>query len=357
MKAREVIDTIIRGGHIERIGWYDSPWSDTLQLWHSQGNIAAGEVNPFQFDMCNVGGSFDIQPIPRVSELVAETEEWAIRRNGAGAALKYWKNKSGTPEHIDFRMTSRDIWERDYREQLLVIDRSRVDVVDTARKLAAARQRGEWTFYGNICIWETMRQSLGDICMMESLLLDPEWILDYNRVYTDFFINHFRLLIEEAGKPDGIWIYEDLGYKNGLFCSPSTLADLFFPFYREIVEFFHGYNLPVVLHSCGGITEALPLIIASGFDALNPMEVKAGCDVLAFADRYADKIAFIGGLDARVLESGDRNVIKREVVRLVKGMKERGGRYVFGSDHSISPNVAYEDFLYAREVYREHMVM
>lgn len=201
-----------------------------------------------------------------------------------------------------------------------------------------------------------MRKSLGDICMMESLLLDQDWIHDYNRVYTDFYKEHFRVLIEEAGKPDGIWLYEDLGYSNGLFCSPKTLEELFIPYYKEIVDFFHSMDLPVVLHSCGNINAGIPLIVEAGFDALNPMEAKAGCDALILAEKYGDKLAFIGGLDARVLESGDKDLIKREVIRIVEGMKFQGARYIFGSDHSVSPLVEYEDFKYAIDIYREHML-
>jgi hypothetical protein len=36
-------------------------------------------------------------------------------------------------------------------------------------------------------------------------------------------------------------------------------------------------------------------------------------------------------------------------------MKALGARFVFASDHSISTNVAYADFAYALDVYREHM--
>jgi uroporphyrinogen decarboxylase len=155
--------------------------------------------------------------------------------------------------------------------------------------------------------------------------------------------------------PDGVWIYEDLGYRNGLYCSPAILEELIFPYYAEMVDFFHGYNLPVVLHACGNISEALPIIVVAGFDALNPMEVKAGCDALAFAEPYAENLAFIGGLDARILESGDQNLIRRGVTNLMEGMKERGARFVFGSDHSVSTNVTFAFMKFACEVYREHM--
>ncbi len=358
---REVIDALMRGGNAERVGLFDYPWGDTLERWVREGYPAREDGTPvdpvdhFGFDLYVVGGWFDVMPLRGVSERVEETDEWAVRRNGAGAALKYWKHKSGTPEHIDFRMTTRAVWERDYRPHLLKVDRERLNIQQDAEALARRREQGLWAYYGHRFIWENMRQSMGDMCMYESLLLDPAWIHDYNRVYTDFFKAHYRVLFEEAGKPDGVWVYEDLGYRNGLFCSPEVLERLIFPYFRELVDFFHSYDLPVVLHTCGGIEEALPLIVEAGFDALNPMEVKAGCDPLKFAERYGDKLAFVGGLDARVLESGDRDLIRRTVSEYIEGMKARGARLVFASDHSLSTNIAYADFQYALDVYREHM--
>ena len=68
----------------------------------------------FGFDMVGTAGWFDIMPLIDFEELVDETDEWEIKRNGAGAALKYWKHKSGTPEHVDFLMTNREIWEQHY---------------------------------------------------------------------------------------------------------------------------------------------------------------------------------------------------------------------------------------------------
>ena len=82
---------------------------------------------------------------------------------------------------------------------------------------------------------------------------------------------------------DGIWIYEDLGYRDRLFCNPEILRDLFFPYYTEIVNFFHDHGLTVVLHSCGYQDPMIPLAIEAGFDALNPMEAKAGLAGLGIA--------------------------------------------------------------------------
>lgn len=356
---RDVIADLLRGKPSERMGLYDSPWGDTLQKWLKQGYPANAEGKPvdpidhFGFDMAGCGGWFDSLPLRGVSETLEETDEWVVKRNGAGAALKTWKHKSGTPEHIDFRMTSREVWDRDYRPHLARLDPERVNVEAARKALQQRRAAGLWTFYGHLFIWEDMRRSMGDVCMFESLVLDPDWIRDYGRVMTDFYKAHYAYLFEQAGLPDGVWVYEDLGYRNGLFCSPRVLEELIFPYYAELVGFFHAYGLPVVLHACGGIEAALPLIVEAGFDALNPMQVSAGCDVVRFAERYADRLAFIGGLDARVIESGDRERIRREAGRIMGAMRSLGARYVFGSDHSISTNVDYDAFRCMMDVYHE----
>lgn len=384
--SRKVIDDLLRGREAERVGLMGSPWGDTLAAWIAQGYPTrltqhevgdqiwrddgqrvlaeeAGEhVEPvppwrhFGYDMVGVGPWFDIQPLRGHSELVTESDEWTIERNGAGAALKYWKHKSGTPEHIDFRMTTRAVWERDYRPHLLELDPQRVRVDELRRNLREADEAGAWTHLGHMFIWELMRQSMGDVTMYESLLLDPAWLHDYFQVYTAFFKTHFQYMFDQVGLPDGIWIYEDLGYKNGLFASPKVLGELVFPYYAELNAFFHDHDLPVVLHTCGSTAAALPMIIEAGFDALNPMERKAlDNDPFAFAERYGDRIAFVGGLDARILETNDRELIGREVEAFVEGIKVRGGRLVFATDHSISPRTNYDSYRHALDVYRQHM--
>ncbi|MBL7201453.1 MAG: hypothetical protein ISS56_15035 [Anaerolineae bacterium] len=388
MTSQQVVDCLLRGKPCERVGLMGAPWGDTIAAWVEQGyptrmvhkqvgedrwrredgftvevEVEGDYLEPvptwehFGYDMAGAGPWMDILPLRGHEEVVEETDAWSVKRNGAGAALKYWKHKSGTPEHIDFRMLTREIWERDYRPHLLELDPERVEVAKMRESLATLRDARVWAHFGHMFVWESMRQSMGDLTMYESLILDPGWIRDYNRVHTEFYKMHFGYMFEHVGKPDGIWLYEDLGYKNGLFASPGVLGDLIFPYYKELIDFFHSYDLPVVLHTCGSTAQALPLIVEAGFDALNPMERKArDNDPFAFAEQYGDRLAFVGGLDARVFETNDREIIRREVAKYVEGMKERGARLVFASDHSISTNTRYESYRYGLEVYREHMM-
>ena len=359
--SREVISNLLSGEPAERIGLAENIWGQTLQKWVDEGYPTDGNGKPadpiehFGLDIAGVGPGLDLMPKRGVSEVLEETDEWIVRRNGAGAALKRWKVKAGTPEHIDFRMTSREVWERDYRPHVLEPDRERLNLEAAAQGLARRRAQGRWACMGGMFVWELMRQSMGDICMYQSLLDDPDWIHDYNRVYTDFFKAHYSIVFDEVGKPDGIRLCEDLGYKNGLFCSPKVLGELIFPYYAEVVDFFHSHGLPVILHACGGVGEALDLIVDAGFDGLDPMEVNAGCDVFRFAEKTQNRLMLRGGFNKVIVESGDRALIRRELTEFLKRIKDEGIRYVFSVDHSVSTNTSYDAYRYALEVYREHM--
>lgn len=361
--AREVIQKLYRSEGAPRVGLRDSPWKDTLQKWLGQGyprNADGEPVSPadhFNFDMVGIGG-FPWKAKLLDEAIVVENDEWKIVRDGNGASFKWWKNKSGTPEHVDFAMTNRSIWETEYKPH--VVGSARLRATDEAlatikKNLENTQREGKWADFGLRGLWENMRAAFGDISLYENMLLDPDWILDYCGTYTDLYKEEIRICFSEVGEPDGVWFFDDLGYRGVTFCAPELYEKLVFPFYRDLINVIHGYGIPVTLHTCGYTESVLDLIVQAGFDGLHPMEVKAGNDPLRIADSYADKLVFVGGLDARILESHDRDHIQNEVSGFIDGMKDRGARCVFGSDHSLSTNIDYADFQYALGVYREHM--
>ncbi len=361
--SREVVESLMRHRTAERMGVVDFPWADTLQGWIKQGYPVEGDGEPvspvdhFNFDLASCGEGFPWKARLVPDVVVEEADEWKLVRDGNGALLRWWKRKSGTPEHVSFDMSSRSTWEREYRLHVVGSARSRVTpqlVQNTRKDLLRWQKKGKWTYFSHRFVWENLRGSLGDLCLYEAMLLQPEWIQDYCRVYTDLYKECFAILLDEGGLPDGVWLCEDLGYKGSLFCSPALYSRLIFPYFREMVSFFHSYGLVVVLHTCGLAEPILPHVLEAGFDALHPMEVKAGNDPLRIASKYGDRLALIGGLDARVLESGDRRRTEKEVTKLTEGMKSRGAPYIFSSDHSLSTHVDYRDFCFALKTYRDH---
>ena len=75
-------------------------------------------------------------------------------------------------------------------------------------------------------------------------------------------------------------------------------------------------------------------------------------NVLDLAQRYKTKLCFMGNLDVRAFESGDRGRIREECLTKLNGMKALRAPYIFMSDHSISTGVKLADYEYALELYR-----
>jgi hypothetical protein len=107
----------------------------------------------------------------------------------------------------------------------------------------------------------------------------------------------------------------------------------------------------VVYHGCGNPTAILDDFVHMGLDGYNPLEAKADLDVVELKKEYAGKLAFVGNIDVRVLETGDPALIKREVLYKLRAAK--GGGWVFQSDHSVSSAVSPESYELAIRTLRE----
>lgn len=112
----------------------------------------------------------------------------------------------------------------------------------------------------------------------------------------------------------------------------------------------HGVQI-ISLDSDGNIEVLLPLIIEAGFNHICPLEQAAGMDALELRRQYGTALSFLGSIDKREIAKGRRE-IERELLRQVPQLIESGG-YVPTIDHSIPPDVSYENFLYYLDLKRQ----
>lgn len=181
--------------------------------------------------------------------------------------------------------------------------------------------------------------------MLIGMVDDPDWVADMAQTYAQLTVELQKLLFEAEGYPDGIWYYEDMGYKGSPFMSPRMYRSLIMPAHIETIAYAKAHGLPVIMHSCGYVEPLLPHMIEAGIDCLQVLEVKAGMDPVKLHRLYGDRICFMGGIDVRALYSNDRAVIDRELEAKVPLMKQ-GYNFMLHSDHSIPSTVMYETYRY-----------
>jgi len=123
-----------------------------------------------------------------------------------------------------------------------------------------------------------------------------------------------------------------------MFFSPAYWRKYFKPGVKALVDVCHEHGLPVIYHGCGNVKAILPDFIEMGIDAYNPLEAKAGLDVVALRRQHGHRLGFCGNSDIQVWETGDRDAVRREVLRKLNAAK--GGGYIFQSDHSVTSSVS-----------------
>jgi uroporphyrinogen decarboxylase len=158
----------------------------------------------------------------------------------------------------------------------------------------------------------------------------------------------------EAGRGllDGFVIWGDVAYKKSTFMSPGYWRTYFKPWVAKMVECAHANGLPVIYHGCGNVQAIFPDFIEMGIDAYNPLEAKAGMDVLDLRRRFGHRISFCGNSDIQVWETGDRGAIRHEVLRKLNAA--RGGGFIFQSDHSVTSAVSGSSYDYIVKLVRQY---
>lgn len=333
---------------VDLLPYGDGLWGETTEKYIRQGHLKAGEDHVLHFDMSWRGGGWlnSVADLDFNEEIVEETEDTILSISGNRAKLRWWKKRSGTPEHVDFAVQERDAWERLIKPHLLKVDRRRIpfESYRTQKRLAAEEQRA--FCWQGVAPFEQMHPVCGHEYMLIGMALDPDWVKDMVNTFAAFTIMHLETLFSEEGLPDFMWFFEDMGFKERPFMSPAMYEEIVAPGHKRLFDYAHGKGCKVVVHSCGFVEPLVPGLVEAGMDCLQAMEVKAGMDMPRIAQRFGDRIAFCGNIDIREIASNDRARIDAELERKILPVLRAGGSYILHSDHSIPPEVEYDTLRY-----------
>ncbi|GHU62998.1 uroporphyrinogen III decarboxylase [Clostridia bacterium] len=201
--------------------------------------------------------------------------------------------------------------------------------------------------------YEFLWRCIGTENALYWMLLEEELFADFVSRIGDFLVAFTKAQIEWGkGKLAGMYIWGDVAYVNGMLFSPEKWRELFKPITARIIAACREAGLMTIYHGCGNATLIYDDLIEIGLEGYNPVEVKAHLDVLELQKDFGGRLAFVGNIDVRELESGDRDRIKKQVLyKLQAGV---GGGYIVQSDHSVSSDVLPESYEYMVELVREY---
>ena len=339
MTSKERFKRMYEHKEADRIPIIDSPWRGTFRRWYKEGLPRDIEwTKYFDIDLtAGIGGNYS----PRYpTQILEETDTYTIHTTAWGGTQKSFKFEDSTPEFIDFKVKTPEAWEEAKARMKYSDDRVNWDHL--AKNYDRWVAEGRWisaNFWFGFDV--THSRLVGTEDFLVAMHEEPDWVMDMFDTYLNLSIEIFEHIMARGYRFDCIHWPDDMGYKNTMFFSNEMYRELLKPFHKKACDWAHERGLYVHLHSCGNIMDRIDDLIEIGVNALNPLEVKAGMRPLELKEKYGDKLAFHGGINAVLWD--DKEAIIEEIRKYVPRMKENGG-YIFSSDHSIPNSVSLENF-------------
>ncbi len=353
LTSRERVNRMFARADHDRVPRFESFWNETITRWQGEGlNGDAGMVlkllNADLHSLCWCWPA----PFPGQDEIVRMDAETRDLRDAHGKIVRYWRNKSGTPEHLGFDCDTRQKWETVYKPALLNSG-LQVNPDGVRRNFIRAGKSSLWTYLAGVEAFEQTRALMGDEITLIAMAEDPDWVQDVSRTFTSVLLRNFDAIMATGIEPDGLWIYGDMAFRSATMCSPSMYKELIWPDHKRLADWAHAHNMKIIYHTDGDVNGVMDLYLAAGFDCLQPLECKANMDIRTLCPKYGRDLAFFGNVDVMVLMTNDHDKIEREVrEKLAAGMSTKG--YIYHSDHSIPPQINWDTYQYIIRLLEKH---
>jgi len=156
-----------------------------------------------------------------------------------------------------------------------------------------------------------------------------------------------RVLAATKGSLDIFLCGDDFSTQRGMMISPEHWRKFLKPTYKKIAELVKGYDVKVWFHSCGTFRPVLPdLIDDIGIDVWETSQVHLpGNEPEVLKREYGKDICFCGAINSQhTLPFGTTEDVRAEVRERIRVLG-KGGGYICGPDHSVLPDVPFENVL------------
>lgn len=358
----------LRHREADRVPISDFFWGSFLKRWREEFGLAADTDIYSYYDLDWVQLNPNMDPHIRPFEILKEDSEEVIVRTGFDAVLQkkfdqampgFLKFETDTIEKVEAFQFD-DPW--DSRRYFSTGDDQINGVGDgfaqnTPPFVDRVRERyNEFPVFGGVCeAHEMLTRVVGPANVMLWIGMYPDEIARFVERSNTFALEILKAQIKAAaGMLDGMVIWGDVAYKKSLMFSPDFWRRYFKPGVKAMVDECHAHNLPVIYHGCGNVSRIFEDFAEMGVDAYNPLEAKAGLDVVELRRRYGHRIGFCGNMDVVVWANGTREEIRKAVLTKLNAAK--GGGFIFQSDHSVPGNISGANYEYVVNLVRTHGV-
>ncbi len=311
---------------------------EAVPMWVGAG-VAAMWCNPAPKPPA---GLVDLSLMPAFEEeVLEETTEWRILRQGDGAVYKVWKHRSGIPHFVDTPLKDAGGWE-EYKKRLQPCPQRIPDGID--EQIARAKASGLPICTGIASMMGWIRNWMGVENFCYLMYDDRDVFADMVNTLADLSCWALDQVLPKV-QVDIAHGWEDICGKSGPLVSPDIFDECVAPGYRKIREKLESYGCKLLcIDSDGDVSALVGHWLDAGVNVQFPIEIGTwNADPMAYRRQYGRELRVIGGINKLVLEKGPAE-IDAEIERRLPLMKDGG--FVPMPDHLITPGASLTNYRY-----------
>jgi hypothetical protein len=177
--------------------------------------------------------------------------------------------------------------------------------------------------------------------------LDPDGFGALCNRYAAWIQQYFDALA--AADLPAVMVHDDMVWTSGPILRPAFYRKFVFPNYQKYIAPLLESGKKVMFTSDGDYSKFIDDVAGCGFSGfvMEPMT-----DLRYTVEKYAKTHVIFGNADTRILLSGTREEIRREVERCMSLGRTCPGFFMAVGNH-IPPNTPVENALYYNQVYEE----
>lgn len=358
------VNRTLRHEEADRVPVSDFFWASFVARWQEELGLPADTDIYAYYDLDWITTVPNMDPHIKPFEVIKEEDDDTVLKTGfeavirrrEGVQMPYFEHfETDTVEKMAaFRFD--DPWDdRRYfaggDNQIAgigdVITRNSPPWVDTVKAL-----HPDIPVYGSILEGhEALWRIIGSENTFLWMGLYPDELRDFIERVGAFVVEMTKAQIKAAdGMLDGMVIWGDVAYVNGMLFSPAYWREHFKPIVKEQIRICHDAGIPVIYHGCGNASDLYEDFIEIGLDSYNPLEAKAGLDVVELRRQYGHRMGFCGNIDVLSWANDPLPELEAKVMRKLNAAK--GGGYIVQSDHSVPSNVSAERYEFVLNLVR-----
>ncbi len=349
MTSQERVRAAIARKVPDRVPIQDGPWWATVRRWEREG-LPEGKSPADHFGYEIHGISADLSPRFPV-KVLEENDEYVVETTSTGGVRRNHRDHSTTPEIVDCPIKQPGDWPA-IRDRLKP-DLKRFDWATSWSSCQTAREQGKYVTFNAACGYDLLQAYVRSEHLLGFMATEPGFVKEMVDAISDLIVASMDMMWREGFRFDGLWVYNDMGYRNTSLFSPAMYREMILPADRKRNDWCHEHGVQTILHSCGCVKGLIPSLIEAGFDCLQPLEVKAGMDLRELKPAYGDRITFFGGINTMLMERDDDALIEEEI-RTKFAAAMPGGGYLYHSDHSIPKDVSFRKYSFVMDCVRRY---